>query len=544
MSQSLSQLQEFSNNALSEDLPENCDILEATTIVLAKAAAINRRTEKSRSRADPSVSELMLFLKKHLEHEIANFEDWTLAHLKHEFEKNIAMTASKLEESKYTIQQLKEHSELYETHVIDFLRKVEIELAATLGLAPDVTNISFDLLTASIANLVVRVREDSQVLESFREFLASFLSQIVFAVDLPVIKFNGFSLVKMKSVMISILDSPEIQRKLGRSPSGRPVSPRAVSHPPQREIISTKDADTQFALKIHNFLAESCGQLNSSPLVTFMHFPIDKLMATLTKSIYEKLDLTLNLRGLIADALIRVSKRPRAQKEAVMKLEVETLARELFSQLENQMSLKGDLTSLKCLIHPLDQEQYEFRGMSPFDCIKAELQRIAGAQAAVAPFVALLDSLITDLSKSRNAFLPLSPYFSHFIGVLDDIKQIAKKLTPQDSHPLVFDLITKSTVIIIACGAGLSSVSFTQSFTEAEEKLSDLISTRLELSDKIRQLETTLAIKDHDLAELRTRFAAFATGNKAQSEDQRKRLADFHAQEVTAIIDYYSQSDG
>jgi hypothetical protein len=542
VTQSMTQLETFSRVHLKEDLPENCNILQATTSVLTKAGELHFELEQSISTADPSVGELVRFLRNHLANQIDNIDEWTCIQLKHEFERVLSSSAQDLIHTKEEVQQMKESHTNYEKMIKELLIEVHDDISDSLGMTIDVTHSSFEILTKSIHSLLARSKEDSRSLGGFREFLASFLSQLLFAFQMPAVKFKGVALLDMKNVMVSILDSPIIQKRIGTGHSPRSLSLR-VSRTSPTPIISSKDADAQFVLKIHGYIAECCAQLQASSMVSFLHLPFDKLMATLTKLIHERGELVLNLRGIIADVMIRISKRHKGQKESLMKRDIESLARELFSEIETMIaSSKTDLSPLTSLIHPVSGEEYESQRLSPFESLKTELQRFAAGQASVEPFIAIIDSLVEDLSKSRTAFVPLSPYFTHFIARIEDMRRVVRKLSPRETHPLLFDLITKTAMVITACSVNLSAVSFMETFIQGEEQLADAISARIEMSEKVHELEAALAVRNQDLVDVKTQFSAFVTANKAQNEEYRKRVAEFHEKEISTIVDYYREN--
>jgi hypothetical protein len=338
--------------------------------------------------------------------------------------------------------------------------------------------------------------------------------------------------------MVSILESPLIQKNLG---TFRREKPQKTVVPETHEI-STKDVDVQFVSRLHNFIAECCGHIQSCSPTLFSRQPLNKLMPMLSNNIFEKVQRIQHLRGVLADLYIRVRKDDRASKDSIMKRDIESLAADTFACLEIQLSDKEpDFADLVSLIPPDDLIKFRALELTPFECVAAELQKVCDNQRLVEPFLRLADLVLDDLARGQRPFVPCSPEFDHFLATIEAMRKAAESLTPHEAHPLVFGLITKYVRLVRSCGLTLSSVSFAEAFSKEREEVSELISMRTQLSAKIDELQKDLAERDGVLSDLRREFAAFLGASRDQGDERRRRLVAIHEREVRTVLQCFAQ---
>jgi hypothetical protein len=217
ITQSLAKFQPFSRIHLIVELPENSDIREVRTSVLEKNNALHWELEQSLSDSDSSVNELIFFLRRHLADQVDNINEWTAMQLKQELDHIMSASSHELLRTKDELQLLQKSRAAYETIITDFLINIRGELADSVGLTIDVIQNSFECLSHGITDLVARSRHEFQSYSGFREFLTSFLSELLNACRLPEVELKNIPLLEMKNVMVAILDSPLIQERLGTS---------------------------------------------------------------------------------------------------------------------------------------------------------------------------------------------------------------------------------------------------------------------------------------------------------------------------------------
>jgi hypothetical protein len=530
------QLQTFYRRYFCAELPPNCDLAETLSFVLSSMTKVQEHMEHRLLDADPSTHELIVFLRTQLTGRVAHCEEMTLTQLRAECMTYIESTESDLQAARTELAELRRSAAAFESRATDSVAIAQKELAAIVGVDSDVIGSSFDELMQNLSQLLAKGQQEAEATRAMRHFLGSFLSQLLYALHLPVIKMKDLTFAEMREVMKSIIDCPKIQQSLGAFQ--QQPSPRRSPPPAQ---ISTKDADAQFVLKIHNYIAECCGHIESSSSVPFLHFPLDKLMATLSKLILEKMDYIKNLRGLLADILIRIRRGDRGKKELLMKRDLESLAADLFSSLDGRLSTSGaDIQELMSLIPPSDRDSVD---RSAFDCIKSQLQKTWTTRDLAEPFLALADSLLEDISPTRGGFVPMSPYFDHFINTLDAMKKFVTRLAKEPVHAFVSDIITKCVAIFSSCAFSLSSVSFAEAYSKDRERLADLISTRTELLARIDAMQLQIVQSDRLVSDLRAQFAAFVRASRAEQEGHRKQLAEFHEREMRTVVEYYAPAE-
>jgi hypothetical protein len=399
---------------------------------------------------------------------------------------------------------------------------------------------SFDSFVNHSVELLSIIKERSEDAKMIHHFLSSFLAQLLYALNLPVLKFKDLSFDQMKDVMVSILDSPVIQKNLG---TFRREKPQKTVVPQTPELLP-KDRDAQFVSRIHHFIAECCGHIQSCSPALFSHQPLDTLMPMLSKNIFEKVQTIQHLRGVLADLYIRIRKDDCSSKDSIMKRDIESLAADTFACLENQFSgHEPDFADLVSLIPPDDLTKFRASELSPFECVTAELQKVCENQRLVEPFLLLADSILADFASGRQPFVPCSTEFNHFLARIEAMQKAAESLTPREAHPLVFKLITKYVRLVRSCVLALSSVSFAEAFSKERDEVSGLISMRTELSAKIEQLQKDLAERDGVLSDLRREFAAFISASRDQADEHRRQLVAVHEREIQAILQCYRQGD-
>jgi hypothetical protein len=222
-----------------------------------------------------------------------------------------------------------------------------------------------------------------------------------------------------------------------------------------------------------------------------------------------------------------------------MKKSLDLLARDIFSALESENSekdleLAAKLPEIAKLILP--EELEEFGKLKPCDLIRTELRRIRETYDMVLPLVTLTENITEDMAKSRSGFLPLSPYFDHFMKNLEELRKGAVKFAAQSTHPVVYTFLTKACSLIVTLGNAISSTSFAEAFAEDREKLSELISNRQENEIQIGDLRAMLEKKDAEVQRFRDQLMHYVRANGVKIEEEWERLAAIHEEEIKSVV--------
>lgn len=549
-------LRSFYKSEFYKDIDETKDLKQTADVLITKLTKFHKEMDQKLTRADPSQDELNTFLKFVLADRIENLDELTLPQLKKELINFVAKTQQDLEDTKTKLSKCEENRKQYEEHVIDCILKVRTRIGAMTRILPDVTKTSFEEISNNVSEILAESEKKAELWATFRKFFCSFLSQLRYALKLPPMKLMHLSDDELKDVMTAILDCPPIQKGLGRykeraSTSLEPMklseefgSPKPVT---RYSPLSTKDADPQFVFKVHNFLAECCGQLQGCSPSGFMHVPVEKLMTNVNKLIFEKNDFVKNLRGLLADIAIRVNGPDIGQKEALMKRDLPILAKDIFSGLDPPVLVRdGEISEkipeLVSLIPPQDMQQFRALELKPLDCVEAELNKISTTFGLVEPLLTLIDGLAEDIS-ANGSFAPLSPNFRRYLDQIENIRRASVRLSPQEVHPCVYPFINKAVSLITLLSATVSSMSIAESYANDQQNLTDLILNRQENDMKIRDLTAQIAEQSKEYQQLQTRFRAFVEASRKMAEVRHERMREIHQKEIAVIVDHYCQSE-
>lgn len=290
-------------------------------------------------------------------------------------------------------------------NIVGVLSQFKCKLEEQLDDVEDTEN-TYPKLKERIQNLLNLHDTKEKDRKSFKSFLSSFLSQVLHALRLPQIRFRDATEQQLKNVMISILDSSEIQRNLSLSSSSQsttsstrknsivvrerskttrelPQTPKASSNfslvpsvptsvrrgtvmirsdqttstpnmgqksPSsannsirRRMSTTTTDVDDKNYNEIKQKIAEICSVVEGSPAVTYMYIPIDILIKQLKQSVISKIDSLTNLRSLAADVCVLISSPDKILKNEVLKKPNEEIFEFILKGIELIKATKTDL---------------------------------------------------------------------------------------------------------------------------------------------------------------------------------------------------------
>ena len=548
-------IRNFYKTEFYKDIDEEKDLKQTTDVLLAKLTKFHKEMDHKLTMADPSQHELTTFLNYILTGRIENVEELTLPQLKKELVSYVTQIEQSLADTKAELTKSEETHKEYEDHVVDCISKVRSRIAMITGNQPDVTRVSFEDISENISELLAESERNAELREAFRRFLCSFLAQLRYALKLPQMKLMNLTNDELKDVMTAILDCPPIQKGLGRykeraSSSLSPIKQTEDDSPKQvtrYSPLSAREPDNQFVLKVHNYLAECCGQLQGATPATFLHLPVDKLMENVTKFIFEKNDYVRNLRGLIADIAIRVSGPDIGQKEVLMRRDLAVLAKDIFGCLDppvaqSEMEISEKIPDLIALIPPEDMQQFQAMHLKPFECVQAELQKMSNTFQLLEPLLTLTNSLSEEIS-TNGSFVPLSPSFNRYLDHIENMRRAAVRLSPQEVHPVVYPFVNKAVMLINLCATTMSSMSFAESYANDQERLAELITNRQENDIKIKDLTNQITEHVKEIQTIKTRFHAFVEASRKLADERIAKLRELHQQEITAIMDHYCKSE-
>jgi hypothetical protein len=168
------------------------------------------------SALDPSRNELSEFLAGTLKGRMEDCENLTLSQMKMEVTNLISDVEIKLADARFELAKERSARAEFERELLEFFALVQRRLAlATSSPMKHIENPTLPDLSGIIRGLLDRADEVKENDRLFRRFIASFLSQLMFALRMTVPKLQGLSDEQLKDAMTAVIKSPPIHRKLG-----------------------------------------------------------------------------------------------------------------------------------------------------------------------------------------------------------------------------------------------------------------------------------------------------------------------------------------
>lgn len=560
-------LSSYMTSQLSMNVTEKTSLPSLAELFIEKVSKKKKKEEEDQNSTDQNSnsSELDIFLRKFLAKQQINAASMNTSEMKKEVKTLVSTLKFKLNEKESKLTILTETSTEFEEKSIEAFSKIQRSLALFNNVEPLVSDVTFESVTSSIFSLLDETNKTHQNQSNFRNFLSSFLAQLLHALHLKQPKFRDMSESQLKDVMTMILDAPQIQKNLtvgtvkykNASPRAiRPIepfsSPASSLNLPGRP--NTKEADSQFVLKMHAYLCDCLALLKGLAPVKFLHTPIEKLMQDVTKMIYEKNDCLQNYRGLLADVFIRVSRKTiifnsksnSKEKEELMKEEIGKVASGIFTSIEellskNERDIKEKLIRMVNLIPHDDQKQFSMMKLKPVEMVSAELEKMKKSEESVTQIVQTIDELSKDLQKERIGFVPVSPFFRHYLEHIENLRRSSIRLSPQETHPAVYLFATKMISLVDSFSNALSALSITENIAEKNKELMEKLANQKEFDDKINDLNNVIKQKKDEIEKLRNQLRSFVDANRKRWDKQIELINDIHEKEIKQIIEYYEQ---
>lgn len=570
ISQTWDVLSNFMTSKLYMNVDKNTPLPNLAEALIEKVSKKKEKDETNTENRSPSNSELDIFLKKFLAKQQVNAINMTTPEMKKEVKKLISTLKFKLNEKEQKLTNLTESSTEFQDKAMEAFSKIQRSLALYNQAEPLVSDVTFESVTSSIFSLIDEIDKKRQNQSNFRNFLTSFLAQLLHALRLQQPKFRDMTESQLKDIMTSILDAPQIQRSLSASVFTTEISPinKALNNTSPRTVrpsqpfssltsrstTALKEVDSQFVLKMHAYLCDCSALLKGLAPVKFLHTPIEKLMQDVTKSIYEKNDCLMNYRGLLADIYIRTSRttvsfnsRPNSkEKEELMKADIGKVASGIFQSIEDLMSrnerdIKAKLAEMVNLIPHDDQKQFNLMKLKPIEMVRAELEKMRKSSESVTSIIQILDEISRDLQKERIGFVPVSPFFKHYLGEIENLRRVSIRLSPQETHPAVYSVATKMISLVDSFSNALSALSISENISERHKELMDKLVNKKDFDDQIESLKNTISQKNDEIEKLKTQLNSFVQANKKKWDDQVKLITKIHQQEINQIIEFYAK---
>jgi hypothetical protein len=172
--------------------------------------------DKKLSELDPSRNELSAFLIGTLQGRLTDCENLSLSQLKMETTNLIADLDLKLGDARFELGKERSSRADFEHEVAEFLERVQQRLIAITESSPMSSDgLTIPELCRNIRGLLDEGQRAKANRLLFKRFLSSFLSQITFAFRLPVSKTLDMADDELQNVMLSIVNAPRVQRRLG-----------------------------------------------------------------------------------------------------------------------------------------------------------------------------------------------------------------------------------------------------------------------------------------------------------------------------------------
>ena len=558
------------------NVDKNLPLPSVAELAIDKFSKQQVRIEQKFSNESPGSTDLNTYLKKFLtKHKITPDNLATNTQLKKEMKKYVGNLEFKLNESEEKLSKLKESYNQFEEKVVEYLSKIQRQLATFNNDEPIVTDVSFESLSKSIDDLLSNGNKRFQESISFRNFLTSFLAQLLYSFKLQQPKFRGITEEQLKDVMTNILDTPQVQKGLvsgnanennskyqtvpnivllntanNNNSANNITTPKTIRGAQSTRTFTsqrTKEIDTQFTLKMHSYLSDCCAQLNGASPVQYLHQPVEKLMQDVTKSIYEKNECLLNYKGLVADIYIRLANDLKKNKEALMKSPISTIASGIFTKLEEivenyESNTPEKIKQIVNLINDEDLRQFYAMNLKPLQIIKGELEKIQRSHEIVLPIIQYSEEVEKDLDKTRLGFVPSSPHFKHYMDSLEQIRRSSLMLTSHEIHPTIFQLASKLVELVDNFSTIVTAVSANDGVSGDDSQFQTIIDSiinKKELDDKIDCLQNMVIEKSNEADKIKKEFSAFLAANRKKWDDQVRALTEIHQNEINQIVEYY-----
>jgi hypothetical protein len=198
------------------DLAENDNLVDRFESVVNALGNAHKEMDVKLSEIDPSRNELAEFLTGTLKGRIADSEKLTLSQMQMIVANLITDGELKLADVRFELEKERSGRTELEREIHEFCALVHRRLALATSSPPkQPEKATLPELSGIIRRLLGRVDEIRESDRLFRRFIASFLSQLMFALRMPVLKLQGLSHEQLKDAMTAVIDSPPIHRKLG-----------------------------------------------------------------------------------------------------------------------------------------------------------------------------------------------------------------------------------------------------------------------------------------------------------------------------------------
>ena len=211
---------------------------------------------------------LIQFCKK----QQTELKNLTMDRMKEMIGRHILDLDEEIKKLKERLKDVRESKRQLEDKVISELSQIRYKLEEQLNNTED-TNLDIDDLLARIKALLTQHDSNEKDRVAFRQFLSSFLSQLLLAFHLQQIRFRNATDQQLKNVMTSILDTPDIQKLLSgqyisQNPSttnlgySAPQTPKSM---PRRNSVSITPISTSQSARDKRFTREGMPPAPPSP---------------------------------------------------------------------------------------------------------------------------------------------------------------------------------------------------------------------------------------------------------------------------------------
>jgi hypothetical protein len=192
------QLHNFYQSQFFAELPPNAELPETTSIVLDSVARRQTGSDQKLKEGDPWAD----FLIGELKGRVANSDTLMGSGLKNALSTYIRSTEQRLADVTRELDETKRSTKNLESHATESISRMHQSLLAIVQDNREFADSSFDSFVNHSVELLSIIKDPSEDAKMIHHFLSSFIGQLLYALNLPVLKFKDLSFDQMKDVMV------------------------------------------------------------------------------------------------------------------------------------------------------------------------------------------------------------------------------------------------------------------------------------------------------------------------------------------------------
>jgi len=509
---------------------------------------MNKLYEERINSIDPSINEMKSFLigalKGYFGYTEEKIKSLNSEQMGHALGRSILDLVEENKLKMEEIQVLKGNTNSYVSEIIVFLNLVLSKLTKINGFENSVTNIlNFHEISSIIMNQFEKLESKSQDDLSLKRCLVSFLSQLLFYLNIPQIKFKDATNIQLQGVMGSIIDSPIFQSSSLVSQQIRTPSESSLRqtngsqtpiHSPRKtsSTITTVSTDKQEILMLRESISDAIGLINNNKSLAYHNLSSDKLTEQLKQSVYSLNSTTKDIMGSLIDIYKMLN--PSIQKSTLQSKhfnDIISLIIQSIEDLKKSNHLAMDhLFSFYRKICP--SKVIPSNEMSIIHCIISDINNYHKCQEIIQVLTPIMNKLFEVLSGDPNLFNNNGTLIFDLVQQCESISHEVVIIPEEQRDSRFFDFLMKNNTIIN------SFLKLVAQKSSSGCDIQALIDDHHGVSLENRMLSFSLKEKDEIIKKLQNDISRIADLERMQTKQRIERLKAYHQLEIQTLQNY------